>query len=462
MTYQNFLKSKMQLEGDFGFDPLWMPDSLFDFQKYLVEWALRKGRALIASDCGTGKTPMQLVWAENVRRKTNGNILILTPLAVGPQTVKEAEKFGVECRRSPDGKIKPGITITNYQRLHYFDPSDFCAVVCDESSILKNFDGTTKAAITEFMRLMPYRLLCTATAAPNDYIELGTSSEALGYLGYMDMLTRFFKNEQNTIKPMTFRHRGQNFTALYDRAKWRFKRHAEQPFWRWVCSWARALRRPSDLGFADGKFILPELIERQTIIENTKPLPGFLFTQVAVGLHEEREELKLTINERCERAAEIVKRNGCSVVWCNLNEEGRLLRRLIPDAIEVSGSDSDEKKEEVFVAFKAGQIKRLITKCKIAAFGLNWEHCNHTVFFASHSYEQYYQAVRRFWRFGQINPVEVDVIATSGGIAALESLQRKSKQAEKMFSNIVELMNDSMSLSRSVEYKTEEKIPEWL
>jgi hypothetical protein len=260
MKYEEFLKSKSQSDEYAGFDPVFMPDSLYDFQKALTKWAIKKGKAAIFADCGMGKSLMQLVWAENIVRKTNGRVLILTPLAVSYQTKLEGEKFGIECKRSIDGKLDSKIVITNYQRLHYFNPDDFAGVVCDESSILKSLDGATRLAITEFMRTRPYRLLCTATAAPNDYIELGTSSEALGELGFMDMLGRFFRNEQGNIS--TRRFHGES-------VKWRFKGHAEIPFWRWIASWARAIRKPSDLGFDDGKFILPKLIQRKHLIDVT-------------------------------------------------------------------------------------------------------------------------------------------------------------------------------------------------
>jgi len=239
MSYAAFIESKSQLDGDHGFDPVYMPEWLFDFQAHLVEWSCRKGRSALFADCGMGKTAMQLVWAENVRIKTGMPVLIATPLAVSYQTVKEAERFGIEAARSSGGKPRSGIVVTNYERLHNFDQDDYGGVVCDESSILKNFDGATKALVTEFMRMVPYRLLCTATAAPNDYHELGTSSEALGYLGYQDMLSRFFK--EDVIKDY----------LGWGRKSYRFRGHAEEPFWKWVCSWSRACRKPSDLGFDD-------------------------------------------------------------------------------------------------------------------------------------------------------------------------------------------------------------------
>lgn len=461
MEYQEFIERKSHLGSMSGFDPLWIPDFLYDFQKDLVSWSIRKGRGAEFADCGLGKTPMYLVWAENVVRKTNGRVLILTPLSVSHQTCREGEKFGIECHRSIDGKPTGKITVTNYERLHLFDADDYVGVVADESSILKNFDGTRKAEITEFMKKRQYRLLCTATASPNDYIELGTSSEALSELGYMDMLTRFFKNEQNTIKPTVYRHRGQSFAGIDERAKWRFKKHAEKPFWQWVASWARAIRKPSDFGYDDGAFILPPLIEKQTIIKNTRPLDGELFVRPAIGLKEQRDEQRLTLEERCETAATLVNNNSVAVVWCHFNAEGDLLERLIPGAVQVSGSDSDDKKEEVLNAFSDGKVRVLITKPKIAGFGLNWQHCSHMTFFPSHSFEQYYQSVRRCWRFGQTKPVTVDVITTGGGEAVLKNLQKKALAADRMFSELVTYMNGSIKIEGR-KYEKEMEAPSWL
>ena len=322
--------------GEFGgFDPVWMPDFLFDFQSALVEWAIRKGRAAIFADCGLGKTPMQLVWAENVVRKTNRPVLIATPLAVSHQVVREAEKFGVDCVRVVDGNIPDGarVIVTNYERVDRFDPAQFSGMVCDESSILKNFDGVRRKVVTEFMRMLPHRLLCTATAAPNDYIELGTSSEALGELGHMDMLSRFFRNAQNNAS-----HRIGHNTRFIHRepgSVWRFKGHAEEPFWRWVCSWARALRRPSDLGFSDERFELPPLEEVEHVVESRSTREGMLFNLPAIGLHEQREERRRTIAERCERVADLVTGPDQALVWCHLNPEGDLLAKSIDGAVQV-------------------------------------------------------------------------------------------------------------------------------
>ena len=455
MDYHGFLKRKAQIYGDYGFNPVWVPGFLFDFQKHLVEWSLKKGRSAIFADCGLGKTPMQLVWAENVVRKTNGNVLIATPLSVSKQTIREGEKFGVEVFRSKDGQPKGRITVTNYEQLTKFNPSDYVGFVCDESSILKNFDGVTKKTVTEFIKKMSYRLLCTATAAPNDYIELGTASEALGYLGYMDMLNRFFKNTQGTCDTKTNWGGG-------GKVKWRFKGHAEKQFWRWVCSWARAIRKPSDLGFDNNGFVLPPLIERETILKCSRPLPGYLFPQPAQGLKEQREERRATIKERCECAAEKVDHGKPAVVWCHLNDEADLLEKLIHGSVQVSGSMSDDAKENAYYGFSDGNIRVIIIKPKIGAFGLNWQHCNHTVFFPSHSYEQYYQGVRRFWRFGQKEPVTVDVITTEGEVEVLKNLQKKSQAADKMFDELLRFMNDSINIKLDDNFNQQERIPEWL
>lgn len=456
--YQNFLDAKSQLDGEFGFSPNWIPDFLFDFQKKLVEWSVRKGRAAIFADCGLGKTAMELVWAQNVARETNRPVLILTPLAVAAQMIDEAAKFGVEARISRDGSITSGINIANYERLHLFDPDSISGVVCDESSILKGFDGVRRAMITDFMRKMPHRLLATATAAPNDYIELGTSSEALGYLGHMDMLGRFFVNDQNTSD--TKRKWGQHGGGA---PKWRFKGHAEDGFWRWVCSWARALRRPSDLGCDDSRFVLPSLIEREHLVEARRPRPGLLFDVPPTGLHEEREEQRRTIKERCEKAAELVSLvDGQSISWCHLNPEGDLLEEIIEDSVQVSGSDSVEKKEESLTSFARGEIRRLVIKPKIGAWGLNLQRCAHMTFFPSHSFEQYYQAVRRCWRFGQTRDVVVDIVTTECGKGVHDNLRRKAIQADRMFSSLVSHMNDAMGVSRVRKFEKTMEVPTWM
>ena len=373
-------------------------------------------------------------------------------MAVSFQTNQEAVKFGIEAHRITHKPVK-GINIINYDKLHYLDYKDYGGIVADESSILKSFDGATSEMVIEFMRKIPYRLLTTATAAPNDYIELGTSSQALGHLGAMDMLNRFFKNDNNN----------SGMRRMYgEQPKWRFKGHAEIQFWRWVCSWARAIRKPSDLGFSDDKFILPPLKEVDHFVESENKMDGFLFSLPANSLSEQREERKTTINERCERVSELLNHKNPAMAWCHLNNEGDLLGKIIPGAVQISGSDSDEEKEEKFTAFSKGQIRVLVTKPKIGAWGLNFQHCAHMTFFPSHSYEQYYQAVRRCWRFGQKKEVVVDIVTTAGEEKVLKNLQRKSKAADKMFNNLVSEMNNSIKIKQEVFGKYKEELPSWL
>jgi hypothetical protein len=454
VIYSDFIAAKAQSGALDGFDAIWLPDCLFDFQATLTETALAMGRSAIFADCGLGKTLMELVWGENVVRHTNRPVLDLTPLAVAAQTIIEAEKFGIDAQRSPDGRFAgKRIIVANYERLHYFNPADFGGVICDESSILKSFDGATRQAVTDFMRKVEYRLLCTATAAPNDYIELGTSSEALGYLGHMDMLNRFFKNDQNNSA----------VGRVYGEAvKWRFKGHAELPFWRWVCSWARACRKPSDLGFDDRQFVLPRLIEREHLVQTESIAPGMLFSLPAVGLKEQREERRRTLKERCEKVAELVTPSDEALVWCHLNDEGDLLEQVIPGARQISGQQSDEQKEELFTAFANGQISKLVTKPKIGAWGLNFQRCAHVATFPSHSYEQYYQGVRRCWRFGQKREVRVDIVTTEGDRPVLANQQRKAAQADRMFANLMAHMNNAMGVAKDRRFGASEVMPAWL
>ena len=465
MDYREFLHRKSQLDGDFGFAPTWMPEQLFDFQRALVEWACRKGRAALFCDCGLGKSAMQLTWAENVARKTGGRVLILTPLAVAFQTVKEGEKFGVEVTHRRDG-LKPGdrIVVTNYERLHHYSPDDFAGVVCDESSILKNFDGATRSAVTDFMRKREYRLLCTATAAPNDYVELGTSSEAVGSLGAQDMMQKFFKSVNGSYAMGGSGGAGpRRFSHAPDTGKFYLRPHAERDFWRWVCSWARACRQPSDLGFDNARFVLPPMTIRDHVVTAAKPRDGYMFDVPAVGLAEQRSDLRNTIAERCNMAAELVNAHDRpAVAWCNLNEEGNRMARQMRGAVEVSGNDAEEAKEEAFAAFVAGQIRVLVTKPTIGGFGLNLQHCAHQTFFPSHSYEQFYQATRRCWRFGQKSPVVVDMITTDGQQNVLQNLERKAAQASQMFDQLVALMWRELSLTKEPEATTKEEMPSWL
>jgi len=453
MEYVDFISDKAQWNHEAGFKPNCTPDFLFDFQKHLFAYACTKGRSAIFADCGMGKTAIELAFGHQVVQQTNKPVLLLTPIAVGQQVIQESVKFGIDARRSRGGEFDGSkcIWVTNYEQLSKFDPMDFGGIICDESSRIKDAKSATKHDVTEFMRRIKYRLLCTATAAPNDYHELGTSSEALGLLGFRDMITTFFK--QDTHKD----GRG------WGRTKYRFRGHAQQPFWAWVCSWARSCRKPSDLGFDDSRFELPELIEKEHVVATAKCRDGMLFAMPGATLQEEREERRNSIAERCDMAAGIAEsHNGHSVVWCELNDEGDELQKRLPQAKQIKGSMPDEQKEEFLQAFSDGEIRHLITKPKIGAWGLNWQHCNNSIHLPSHSYEQYYQAVRRFYRFGQSKPVNVSLIVNEGEAGILTSLRRKTLQVNNMFASIVSHMQDAMHLQTSDFYPDKERLPKWL
>lgn len=449
--YRDFIEGKSRRSVGDGFEPLWIPDYAKDFQRYLVDWLVRIGRGAAFADCGLGKTLIELIWAQNVYKKTGKPVLVLTPLAVSAQTAREGDKFQIECSVSRDGKIDSPIVTTNYERLHYFDVEKFGGVVCDESGAIKNYDAQRTGAITEFMKRVPYRMLATATPAPNDMIELGTSSEALGYFGYRDMVTRFFREE------IAKDQRG------WARTKYRFRGHAQQPFWQWVCSWARSLRRTSDLGFSDVGYDLPPLNEREVTVATAKPRKGTLFTVPARNMEEERAERKHSIRERCEKAVEIANAvDGPCVLWGELNPEWDMLEDMLDDCVQISGSMKDDQKEEYLEAFSSGQIRRLVTKPKIGAWGLNWQHCADTVVFPSHSFEQYYQLVRRFYRFGQTKPVNVSLVMCEGQSGIGDNLRRKQQQTEQMFAEIVAHMADALHLNSLDSFPKLETVPTWL
>ena len=453
MNYDEFLKSKLHFGSNQGFKPAFIPDFLFGFQKHLVDWSVNKGRAAIFADCGLGKTPMQLVWAQNVVEYTNKPVLILTPLSVATQTQREAAKFGIHAKHSRDGRLESKIVISNYQSLHKFDWKDFSGVACDESSILKNADGKIRQQVTEFMRQIRFRLLCTATASPNDYIELGTSSEALGNLGFQDMLNMFFKKADAT----------KTRSEEYRSGVYRFRGHSQRDFWRWICSWARALRKPSDVGFDDSNFVLPELKTVEHIVRSREKNPDYLFDMPAFGLSEQRAERRRTLTERCELAASLIAHTDKpAVAWCHLNPEGNLLEKLISGAVEVDGNDCDDRKEEVFDAFSQGQIRVLVSKPIIAGYGLNWQHCAHQTFFPSHSFEQYYQAIRRSWRFGQKSAVKVDIITSEGESGVLANMNRKAAQADDMFSKLTSLLNNELNIQTTNRHTQTIQAPSWL
>lgn len=438
-TYAEFIEAKKHSIGEFGFSPLWMPNIAFDFQQYIIEKSLKKGRIGIFADTGLGKTLIQLAIAHNVVLKTNKKVLILTPLAVAFQFLAEAEKIGVgDIEHSKDGRHTQKIVICNYERLHYFNADDFECVILDESSILKNFDGKIKDQITTFIKKVPYRFLSTATPSPNDFIELGTSSEALGYMGYMDMLTKFFKNNQNSVDSNN-RNIGEKFYL---------KPHAEKDFFAWVNQWSIMVKKPSDIGYSDKGYDLPELIKKYHSVAN-QSLIDFdgqyqLLTPIAKSMTEVRHEQQQTINDRCELAIQLAS-DKTSVYWCNFNEESALLKSLDSDAVEIIGSMSIDKKEDILINFAQGNIKRIITKAKMTSMGLNWQHCNHSVFFPTWSYEQYYQAIRRFWRFGQKRDVTIDIVASDGQERVLQALEQKTQKAIDLHSNLVNAVNHSFN-----------------
>ena len=439
MNYNDFLKQKKHLLGEFGFEPNYIPDMAFDFQKYIIEKAVKKGRMAIFADTGLGKTLIQLAIAQNIVNKTGKNVLILTPLAVAFQFILEAEKMGIyDIEYSKDGLYTKKMVICNYERLHYFNKEDFVGVILDESSILKNFDGAIKQEVTSFVKKIPYRFLSTATPSPNDFIELGTSSEALGYMGYMDMLGKFFKNNMNSADSNA-RNIGE---------KYYLKPHAENSFFGWVNQWAIMIKMPSDIGFSDERYILPKLNINQHIVHNKSQIEVDgqvqMFNIVAKNFHEIRHEQKQTIPERCKKAYELAK-GKTSVYWVNRNDESSLLNELDSEAVEIKGSMTIEKKEQILLDFANGKIKRIITKAKMTGMGLNWQHCNHSVFFPTWSYEQYYQAIRRFWRFGQKNDVTVDVVISDGQTRVIEALQQKTEKAIELHKNLTENVNSNFT-----------------
>lgn len=423
MEYQEFLKSKVAIDTPTGLrGNISTNKKLFDFQRDIVKWALKRGRAAIFADCGLGKSFMQIDWASHVP----GNVLIIAPLAVAQQTVREGKKLGVDINYSrSQADVKNGITITNYEMLEHFDPSFFSGVVLDESSIIKAYNGKTRNIIIESFAKTPFRLACTATPAPNDYMELGNHSEFLGVMSRTEMLSMFFVHDGG------------------DTSQWRLKGHAESEYWKWLCSWAVMIRNPSDLGYDGTGFILPELRMYEHIIKTGKTLPGELFTIEAATLQERQQAKRDSLSERVSRCAELV--NGSDdvwVVWCNLNSESEELRKAIRGSVEVKGADSLESKESAMIGFSEGRIKCLITKPSIAGFGLNWQHCSKMAFVGlSDSYEQFYQAVRRCWRFGQKKPVTVHIITADTEGATLKNIKRKEADSLRMAANMVEHMH---------------------
>ena len=426
MTYAQFIASKRIEDKSSGLLSVPKLNSmLFDWQQAIVSWALRRGRAALFADCGLGKTAMQLEWAQQIP----GRVIIVAPLAVGPQTEREGVKFGVDAKymRQDDGKTR--IVITNYEMLEHFDPDNFQGVVLDESSILKSYTGKFRTYITDNWARVRFRLCCTATPAPNDYMELGNHSEFLGVMSRTEMLSMFFIHDGSETQ------------------QWRLKGHAESDFWRWMCSWSIMIRKPSDLGYDDGGFQLPPLKYHERIVEDTESSKEFLFQLQASTLDERLAARRRTTDARCTAASEIANSKRDPVIlWCNLNNESQRLAELVEGAVEVSGSHDHEHKERSLLGFSSGDSQKLVRKPSIAGSGMNWQHCANVVFVGlNDSYEQFYQALRRCWRFGQTKTVNCYIVTanTEGAVAA--NIKRKERDAERMHAEMVAHMSSISS-----------------
>jgi superfamily II DNA or RNA helicase len=434
MAYDDFLASKATVCPPVGFDPADFTAPLFPFQRDIVTMACRVGRFCIWADCGMGKTAMQLEWASQVCNFTKGNVLILAPLAVSHQTVREGQKFGIDCQfASTQSEVQPGITITNYEKLAHFDPSAFDGVVLDESSILKAYTGKIRNQIIESFAQTPFRLACSATPAPNDHMELGNHAEFIGVMTRTEMLAMFFVHDGG------------------ETSKWRLKGHAGIKFWEWVCSWAVTIRKPSDLGYEDGNFILPDLLIQDRTVETPRDaVPDdagqmALFATEARTLNDQRKVRKSSLTLRVDAAAALANSNTEQwLIWCDLNDESKALTSAIDGAVEVSGSDSDDHKRQAAIDFQDGNIRVLVSKPSIFGFGLNFQRCHNVAFVGlSHSYEAFYQAIRRCWRFGQDQPVNAHIIYDVAEGRVIDNIRRKEADSIAMAERMVSIMKQS-------------------
>lgn len=419
--YAEFIRRKQRVFGGLGHDGrATLPPALYDWQTAIVRWALRKGRAAIFADCGLGKTLMQVAWADAL----NVPALILAPLCVAEQTVEQAARIGIPVHYARDQRDVSGrLSITNYERLDKFDPRAFQAVVLDESSILKSMDGKTRTALITAFADTPFRLCCTATPSPNDISEMANHAEFLGLVTRPEFLATWF---------------------VHDDAGWRMKRHAVQPFYRWLASWAVAMRRPSDLGYDDDRFALPPLCISDVMLDAERPPEGVLFHGMALnGIHGRLSARRAALSSRVEAVARIVREGGQWICWCGLNEESDALAKAIPDAVNVQGSDSYAEKVGAVHGFISGAVRVLISKPKILGFGMNFQHCHQMAFVGlSDSYETYYQCIRRCWRFGQAHPVDVRIVLSESEVAVVENVRRKEAHAEELSGQLVRHMTD--------------------
>ena len=445
MNYDDFLKKKQFEQVISGFDVKReeLHETLFDFQKDIVKWALKKGKAAIFAGTGLGKTLMQLEWSKQVYEKTGNNVLILAPLAVASQTVREAKKIDLSVHHIRQDTCTDGINITNYEQLHNIDTSKFGAIVLDESSILKSFTGKMRTQIIDDFKDMPYKLACTATPAPNDHMELGNHAEFVEVMTRTEMLSMFFVHDGGETQ------------------KWRLKGHAENKFWEWVASWGVMITKPSDLGYEDGAYDLPPLNMREIIVEG-KPNENELVPTFAQTLSERRQARRDSLHERVEKAAELVNSTDEQfLIWCDLNVESELLTKSIDGAVEIIGSDTPKHKEESMLGFADGKIKRLVTKPQIAGMGLNWQSCRNMVFVGlSDSFEQVFQAIRRCWRFGQEREVNVYIVISEQEGAVLENIKRKERDFEIMQNGMVKFTKEITSRNiKSTSLEKTEYVP---
>lgn len=425
MSYAHFLERKRRVFTGYGLDRIpALPTALYPWQASLVRWALRKGRAAIFADCGLGKTYMQVAWADALNVPT----LLLAPLCVAEQTVAEAARLGIEVVYAREQADAAGhrLVITNYERLDKFNPSEFEAVVLDESSILKAFDGKTRTALIEAFQHTRYRLCCTATPSPNDIAELANHAEFLGLMTRPEFLATWFIRIDQGMR--TTEHHG-----------WRMKRHAVDPFYRWLSSWAVALRSPKDVGFDDTGFTLPPLHIHDEVLTCTAPVGDALFPELGVkGLSGRLAARRTSLDDRVQTVSGLVQTPDQWLLWCGLNEESEALAKAIPDAVTVDGSDSYEHKVQAVRAFVAGDIRVLVSKLKILGFGMNFQHCAHMAFVGlSDSYEAYYQGIRRCWRYGQQSPVHAHIVVSEAERMVVENVRRKEQAAANLSANLL-------------------------
>ena len=428
MNYTEFLRSKavtMQANG-FNVANTDIAPVLFPFQRDIVKWALRRGRAALFADCGLGKGPMALEWSRHISRHTGGDVLVLAPLAVAQQFRREGDKFNIPvtvCKTKSD--VRPGINVTNYDRLDNFDPDHFTGIVLDESSRLKAYDGKQKQAILDAFSATPYKLACTATPAPNDHMELGNHAEFMGAMTRAEMLAMFFVHDGG------------------DTSKWRLKGHAESEFWKWVCSWAVMIRRPSDLGYEDDGFILPPLNMHSHVTDSDWKQDGALFALESMSMIDRRNARRGSINQRVSKCVEVVaESDGPWLIWCDLNDEATAITAAIPGAVEIRGTDDREDKERKMLSFTDGTIRVVVTKPSVAGWGMNWQHCNNMAFVGlSDSYEAMYQAIRRCWRYGQTREVECHIITAQAEGPVVSNIQRKEREANRMSEEMAQHMS---------------------